>query len=120
MFAVISQLYNTPLTREQLNEVIDYSTAEWKGEIATLLHPFRGKMPDELSSLISKMELDTPLANGKYGVGEKASLFIAITGFKFMDAIETVWDKSTREQVEDINVRVDLLRAELRKRFREG
>ena len=119
MFERISEFYNTNLTPEKIEEVIKFSTSEWKGAIATLLEPFKGGWPDELKTLVKKLELeaDMSLDESKYSPFEKSAWFIAVMGLRFMYAIESVWDELTETQLKDLEMVVERLKAKLKKAY---
>ena len=119
MFEHIAQLYNTNLTPDKIEEVIKFSTSEWKGAIATLLEPFKGGWPNELKTLVKKLELETDMNmnESNYSPAEKSAWFIAVMGLRFMYAIEAVWDELTESQLKDLEMVVERLKTKLKKSY---
>lgn len=117
MFGTISALYNTKLNEVQLEKVINIATDEWKGQITTLLHPYQGHLSEELEQFFQRTRIETNLRDEEYKHNEKAALFLAVTGFKFMNAIEGVWDDLTEEELEDMDKVMGKLREKLKLYF---
>ncbi|MBP5605417.1 MAG: hypothetical protein J6X60_07725, partial [Ruminiclostridium sp.] len=55
-------------------------------------------------------------AERNYDKSEKAALFIAVSGFEFISAIEKVWDELDENELKDIDRVVELIKENLKHR----
>lgn len=90
-----------------------------KGEMKNFWK-FKSKVKEEFENLISEMNfnkddysfeaLDSSHAN-------RSACLLALYGFKFMNAVETVWETATQKQLKEIGTVVALLAHEMNKKY---
>ena len=117
MLSRIAYLYNIRILKPKNIEQIchDSIRAVEKGGLQNFWK-FESKIKDEFDQLTSEMnfnkddfsfeDLNSPQAN-------RSAYLLALYGFKFMNAVETVWETATQEQLEHIDTVVALLTSEM-------
>ena len=121
MLTEIAYLYNIRILQPKNIDQIchDSIRAVEKGELKNFWK-FKSKVKEEFENLISEMnfnkddfsfeDLDSSHAN-------RSACLLALYGFKFMNAVETVWETATQEQLKEIGTVVALLTCEMNRLY---
>ncbi len=121
MLTEIAYLYNIRILQPKNIDQIchDSIRAVEKGELKNFWK-FKSKVKEEFENLISEMnfnkddfsfeDLDSSHAN-------RSACLLALYGFKFMNAVETVWETATQEQLKEIGTVVALLTREMNRLY---
>lgn len=121
MLNAIAKLYSLPmLKKEHIDEIChDSVNAIQKGQFKYFWEK-HSKVKKEFDDLTCRMGFnnnDFNFSNIESTDSNRCACLLALYGFKFMNAIEGVWNTSTQEQLEDINKLVALLKAEMNKNY---
>ena len=121
MLMIISKLYNIRILQLKNIEQIcrDSIRAVEKGELE-YFWKFKSKVKEEFDNLISEMDFnkdDFSFEDLDSSHANKSACLLALYGFKFMNAVETVWETATQEQLKQIGTVVALLTAEMNKHY---
>ena len=81
---------------------------------------FKSKVKEEFDNLITDMGFnkdDFSFENLDSSHSNRSACLLALYGFKFMNAVETVWETATEEQLKEIDLVVAMLTHEMNRRY---
>ena len=108
----ISTIYNaTILDKAAIREICHASTSALTKGTLKELWVGRGSLNSELYSIMCNLEIDDTETD--FADHIKIALVIALDGFRFMNALEELWDESTEAQLQDIEYLVRELKARM-------
>lgn len=121
MLTEIAYLYNIRILQPKNIDQIchDSIRAVEKGELKNFWK-FKSKVKEEFENLISKMKFnkdDFSFENLDSSHANRSACLLALYGFKFMNAVETVWENATQEQLKEIGIVVALLTSEMNRLY---
>jgi len=121
MLTKIAFLYNIRILKPKNIDQIchDSIRAVEKGELKNFWK-FKSKVQEEFDNLISEMNFnkdDFSFDDLNSSHANRSACLLALYGFKFMNAVETVWETATQEQLNDIAKVIALLTAEMNKLY---
>ena len=121
MLRKIAYLYNIRmLNQERIQKIChDSVRAVEKGELKSFWK-MKSKIKEELDNLIKEMQFnkdDFSLEDLNSKNTNKSACLLALYGFKFMNAVEVVWENSTQDQLNNIDYIIRELTAEMNKRY---
>ena len=108
----ISTIYNaTILDKAAIQKICHFSiSALTKGTLKELWAA-RDSLNSELNTIMCGLEVDESEVDFKDHI--KIAMVIALDGFRFMNALEELWDESTAEQLKDIEYLVRELKVRM-------
>ena len=83
----------------------------WKG---------KAKVKNEFDELVNRMNFnrsDFDFSNLESTDCNRCASLLAIYGFRFINAVEVVWETSTQEQLKDLDTVVALLKKEMNRLY---
>ena len=88
-----------------------------KGELKYFWKP-KKEINNEFDRLLEQMEFnEEDFSFDELDSARRAASLLALYGFKFMNAVETVWENATQIELNNINRVVELLTKEMNKRY---
>ena len=121
MLTEIAYLYNIRILQPKNIDQIchDSIRAVEKGELKNFWK-FKSKVKEEFDNLISEMDFnkdDFSFEDLDSSHANRSACLLALYGFKFMNAVETVWEPATQEQLKEIGTVVALLTREMNRLY---
>lgn len=120
MLKRIANLYNIRILKDKNIDDICHDSIEAveKGELQ-YFWKFSWKIEEEFNNLISKMNFNKDdLYDNLEGKNDNRSAYLlALYGFKFMNAVEIVWETTTQEELDNIDIVVKKLTDEMNKKY---
>lgn len=121
MLTEIAYLYNIRILQPKNIDQIchDSIRAVEKGELKNFWK-FKSKVKEEFDNLISEMDFnkdDFSFEDLDSSHANRSACLLALYGFKFMNAVETVWETATQEQLKEIGTVVALLTREMNRLY---
>ena len=108
----ISTIYNaTILDKTAIQEICHDSTSALTKGTLKELWVSRYNLNSELYSIMGNLEIEGTEVDFDDHI--KIALVIALDGFRFMNALEELWDESTEAQLQDIDYLVRELKARM-------
>lgn len=109
----ISQIYNTTiLGEEDIKKICHESTSDCKKGSLKDFWVKKDNLNQELKEIMHKIEVDDTEID--FEERKKIAIVIAIDGFRFMKALEELWDSSTEDQLQNIDYLVSQLQSKMR------
>ena len=121
MFEKIGRMYNTVLSEESVNKIINGSGVDFKNNFWGLVAPFDiVGYNDKISDLLSGKKNDGfSVKVEEIPKNNRAARMIAFYGYTFIDSIEELWEKLTEKQLEDVQMVVDNLISIINRKLKE-
>lgn len=112
LLVIISRVYNaTIIDKDAIDKICYNSTsALTKGTLKDFWAKRKG-INDELEGILSEIEVDD--SGIDLDEQSKIALIIAVDGYRYMKALEELWDESTEEQLNNTNYLIRNLRAKM-------
>jgi GTPase SAR1 family protein len=115
MLLQLAQLYNIRiLKKEHIYIICKHSTNDIKNGQFKRFWTFSSTIKKEFDNLIEEMDFnkdDFEFSDLESTNSNKCSCLLALYGFKFMDSVEKLWNRSTIEQLNNISYIISQLQA---------
>lgn len=106
----IGKTYNTVLSEDSVNAIINNTDVNAKNNIEGLIFPILSGYDSQISSLLSaKQKNGYDVQVDKLPKNKRAARMIAFYGYTFMDSVEQLWEEFTESQLKNVDLVVDRL-----------
>ena len=121
MFERIGRMYNTFLSDESINKIINESGIDLHNTFWGLVAPIDlVGYSDKIKSLFKEKKKDGfKVKSEEIPENSRAARMIAFYGYTFIDSIEELWEEYTENQLQNVDLVVDNLLRIINRRLRE-
>ena len=104
MFEKIGKIYNTVLSPESIEEIMNKRGVDFKNNFFGLISPIDMGYSKKITALLNQKKEDGfSVEVADVEKNERAARMIAFYGYTFIDAIEELWKIFTEEQLKDVD-----------------
>ena len=105
MFKKIGEMYNTQVSTDGIQKIINESGIDFSNAFNGLVNPFYGKYHKKVMALLdTKRNEGFEVKLDDVTKSDRVAVLIAYYGYTFISAIEELWEKFTEEQLKDIDI----------------
>ncbi len=120
MFQKLGEMYNTVLSPESINKIINRSGVDFKNNFFGLISPIDMGYNKKITNLLKqKKEAGFSVKIDDVEKNQRAARMIAFYGYIFVDSIEELWKELTEEKLKDVDMVVNELIRIINKKLSE-
>lgn len=120
MFKKLGKMYNTVLSQESIDRVMNSSGLDFENKFFGLISPIDMGYSKKIQNLLEQKRADGFSVDvGSLSKNDRAAQMIAFYGYTFIDSIEELWRKFTEDQLKDVDMVVDNLIIIINRKLRE-
>ena len=120
MFQKIGQMYNTVLSEAQMEKIMSTCNVDFANKFWGLISPISMGYSKKITNLLERKKAEGfSVAVADIKKNERAARMVAFYGYIFIESIEELWEKSTDEKLEDVDVVVNQLITIINEKLRE-
>lgn len=120
MFKKLGEMYNTILSTESIEEIMETSGLDFKNKFWGLISPIYEEYSKKITSLFEQKKSEGfSVEVSDLEKNERAARMIAFYGYTFIDSIEELWNLLTEEQLKNVDIVVKRLIEIINKNLKE-